>query len=88
MFILHHSEDTDRKKYYIVNMTLQGNPRSKVMVPNERLCMFLSMNNSNYMSNWNRFKDIGTFLSKKSLMGSNVTRNALDDPKNSAVFCA
>ena len=44
--------------------------------------MFLSMNNSNYMSNRNRFKDIGTFLSKKLLMRSRVTRNALDDPKN------
>ena len=43
--------------------------------------MFLSMNNSNYMSNSNRFKDIGTFLSKKSLMRSHMTRNALDDPK-------
>ena len=39
------------------------------------------MNNSNYMSNRNRFKDIGTFLSKKSLMSSHVTRNALDDPR-------
>ena len=27
--------------------------------------MFLSMNNCNYMSKKNRFKDIGTFLSKK-----------------------
>ena len=32
--------------------------------------MFLSMNHSNYMSNRNRFKDIGTFLLKKSLMRS------------------
>ena len=46
------------------------------------------MNNSNYMSNRNRFKDIGTFLLKKSLMRRHVTRNALDDPKSSAVFCA
>ena len=46
--------------------------------------MFLSMNNNNYMSNSNRFKDIGTFLSKKSLMRSHVTRNSLDDPKSSA----
>ena len=30
--------------------------------------MFPSMNNSNYVSNSNCFKDIGTFLSKKSLM--------------------
>ena len=45
------------------------------------------MNNSNYMSNSNRFKDIGTFLSKM-LMRSHVTRNALDDPESSAVFCA
>ena len=52
------------------------------------ICMFLSMNNSNYMSNRNRFKDIGTFLSKKSLKRSHVTRNALDDPKSSAMFCA
>ena len=50
--------------------------------------MFLSMNNSDYMSNRNRFKDIGTFLLKKSLMRSHVTRNALDDPKNIAIFCA
>ena len=49
--------------------------------------MFLYMNNSNYMSNRNRFKDIGTFLLKKSLMRSHVTRNALDDPKSSALFC-
>ena len=34
------------------------------------------------MSNSNRFKDIGTFLSKKLLMRSHVTRNALDDPKS------
>ena len=46
------------------------------------------MNNSNYMSNRNRFKDIGTFLLKKSLMRRHVTRNALDDPKISAMFCA
>ena len=39
------------------------------------------MDNSNYMSNRNRFKDIGTFLSKKSLMSSHMTRNAPDDPK-------
>ena len=43
--------------------------------------MFLSMNNSNYMSISNRFKDIGTFLSKKLLLRCHVTRNALDDPK-------
>ena len=48
--------------------------------------MFLSMNNSNYMSNSNRFKDIGTFLSKKLLMRRHVTRNALDDPR--AVQCS
>ena len=48
--------------------------------------MFLSMNNSNYMSNSNRFKDIGTFLSKKLLMRSHVTRNALDDTR--AVQCS
>ena len=35
--------------------------------------MFQSMNNSNYMSNMNRFKDIGTFLFKKSVMHSHVT---------------
>ena len=45
------------------------------------------MNNSNYMSNRNRFKDIGTFPLKKSLMRRHVTRNALDDPKSSAMFC-
>ena len=45
------------------------------------------MNNSNYMSNRNRFKDIGTFRLKKSLMRRHVTRNALDDPKISAIFC-
>ena len=46
------------------------------------------MNNSDYMSNRNNFKDIGTFLSKKWLMASHVTRNALDDPKNSKKFYA
>ena len=50
--------------------------------------MFLSMNNSNYMSNRNHFKDIGTFLSKKLLMASHMTRNALDDPKISKKFYA
>ena len=50
--------------------------------------MFLSMNNSNNMSNSNSFKDIGTFLLKKLLMHCHVTRNALDDPKSSAMFCA
>ena len=49
--------------------------------------MFLSMNNSNYMSNRNRFKDIGTFLSKKLLIPSHATRNALVDPKNNEMFC-
>ena len=48
--------------------------------------MYLSMNNSNYMSNRNHFKDIGTFLSKK-FMPSHVTRNELDDPKSSKLFC-
>ena len=43
--------------------------------------MFLSMNNSNYMSNRNHLKDIGTFVSKKLLMPSHAIRNALDDPK-------
>ena len=43
--------------------------------------MFLSMNNSNYMSNRNHYKDIGTCLSQIPLMRSHVTRNALDDPK-------
>ena len=42
--------------------------------------MFLSMNNSYYMSNRNRYKDIGTCLSQIPLMHSHVTRNALDDP--------
>ena len=45
--------------------------------------MFLSMNNSNYMSNRNHFKDTGIFLSKKQFMPSHVTRNVLDDPKSS-----
>ena len=39
------------------------------------------MNYSNYMSNRNHFKDTGSFQSKKLLMPSHVTRNALDDPK-------
>ena len=34
--MLHYSEDTDRLKNYIVTVTFQGHPRSKVMVPNER----------------------------------------------------
>ena len=42
--------------------------------------MFISINKSNYMSNMNHFKDIGTFPSKK-LMPSHVIRNALDDLK-------
>ena len=49
--------------------------------------MFLCMINSNYMSNRNRFKDIGTFLSKKLLMPSHTVINALDDLKNSEMFC-
>ena len=40
------------------------------------------------MSNSKFFKDIGAFLSKKMLMRSLVTSNALDDPKGSAMFCA
>ena len=75
---------------HIVTVTFYiGHPRSKVKGHGAKwkiIYMFLSMNNSNYMSNRNRFKDIGTFLSKKSLMSSHVTRNALDDPKSSAVF--
>ena len=43
--------------------------------------MLLSMNNSSYMSNSNCFKDIGTFLSKKLLIPSLMTRIALDDLK-------
>ena len=49
--------------------------------------MSLSMNNSNYMSVGNHFKDTGTFLSKKLLMPSHVIRNALDDLKNREMFC-
>ena len=45
------------------------------------------MNNSNYMSDMNRFQDIGTFQPKKLLMRSHVTRNAFDDPRSSTVFC-
>ena len=66
MFILHYSEDTDRKKtlycYYDLSRSskVKGHG-AKWMI----ICMFLSMNNSNYMSNRNHFKDIGTFLSKK-----------------------
>ena len=30
----------------------------------------------------NRFQDIGTFVPKKLLMHSHVTRNALNDPKS------
>ena len=45
------------------------------------------MNNSNYMSNRNHFKDIGSFISKKLLIPSHVTRNELDDPQNSKMFC-
>ena len=37
------------------------------------------------MSNSKLFKDIGDFLVKKSLLRSHVTRNALDDPKSSAM---
>ena len=37
--------------------------------------MFIYMNNSNYMSNRDHFKDIGTFLSK------NVNAQSLDDLK-------
>ena len=33
---LHHSEDTDRIKHYIVTVTFHGHPRSKVMMPIER----------------------------------------------------
>ena len=45
------------------------------------------MNNSSYMSNSNCFNDIGTFLSKQLLIPSHMTRNALDDLKNSEMFC-
>ena len=45
------------------------------------------MNTSDYMSNSNRYKDIGTCLSQIPLMRSHVTRNALDDPKKSEMFC-
>ena len=43
--------------------------------------MVLSMNNCNFMSNRNHFKDIGTFLSK-------IDQNPLDDPQNSEIFYA
>ena len=32
-------------------------------------------------------RDIGTCVSKKLLMHSDVSRNALGDPKNSEMFC-
>ena len=37
------------------------------------------------MSNRNHFKDIDSFLLKNVMQG-HVTRNALDDPKNSEMF--
>ena len=49
--------------------------------------MSLSMNNSNYMSNRNHFKDLALFYQKKMLMASHMIRNALDDLKNSEMFC-
>ena len=60
----HLSEDTDRLKYYIVTVTFQGHQRSKVMVSNERLCMFLSMNNCNYMSNGTVSKTLALLYKK------------------------
>ena len=50
-----------KTQHYIVTVPFPGHPRSKVMVPNERLYAFLSMNNCNYISNRNYFKD-GSFL--------------------------
>ena len=44
------------------------------------------MNYINYMSNSNRFKE--TVSIKKLLIHSDVTRNTLDDLKNSEIFCA
>ena len=85
---MHRFTDTDTLKYYIIIVTLQGHLRSKVIVPNERsyACSY-PMNNCNYMSIRNHFKDIATFLSKK-FMPSQVNRNVLDDPKSSEIFCA
>ena len=39
----------------------------------------LSLKMAEIWPNSNRFEDIGTFLSKKLLMRSHLTRNALDD---------
>ena len=75
------------KTLYCYCVTFQASKVKGHGAKSKIICMFLSMNNSNYMSNRNRFKDIGTFLSKKSLMRSHVTRNTLDDPKNSEMFC-
>ena len=66
MFILHHSEDSDRLKNYIDSVTFQGHPRSKVMVPNER-CMFLSMNNCNNCLSGTISKILALFYQKNSL---------------------
>ena len=89
MFILHHSEDTDRWKPYIVAVTFQGHPRSKVMVPTERLyaCSYLWIIVTICLTG-TVSKILALFYKKKSLLRSHVTRNALDDPKSSAVFCA
>ena len=76
------------KKHYIVTVTFQGHPRSKVMVPNERLyaCSYLRIIVTICITG--TISKILALFYKKTLLRGHVTRNALDDPKSSAVFCA
>ena len=44
------------------------------------------MNNCNNMSNRNRFKYLALFYQKR-FMPFHLTKNALDDPQNTEMFC-
>ena len=48
------------KFMYMTICDLHGHGRSQVMVRNERLYEFLSVNNCNYSPKWHPFKDIPT----------------------------
>ena len=57
------------------------------MEPNESLCMiFLSMDNCIYLSIYNRFKDISSFLMHKMVYVTSRDQNAFSDLKNDILY--
>ena len=72
-----------------ITVTFHGHPRTKVMVPNERLyaCSYLGIIVTICLTG-TVTKILALVYHKILLMLSHVTRDALDDPKRSEMFCA